>query len=111
VRITSEEKLPFDVLGTHEVVAESFADAECFTDWIKLHQELSVKRYRQITVVYHGVTHPGPKCEATLHGVQRDKIAIAFKWSLATVRHAIAHRQTRKASMTSSNGVDSGARR
>jgi len=57
--------LPFVVLGTHEEDAESSADAECFTDLIKLHLEVIVKRYRQIMVVYHGVTHPGPKGEAT----------------------------------------------
>jgi len=77
------------------------ADAECFTDSIKLHQEVNVKRYRKITVVYHGVTHPGPKCGATLHEVQRDKFAIASEWSLATVKHAIANRRTRKSSLTS----------
>jgi len=101
VRITLEKKLPFVVLGTHEEDVQSFADAECFTNLIKLHQEVIVKRYRRITLVYHGVTHPGPKCEATLHGIQRDKIAIAIKWSLATVRHAIANRKTRRSSMTS----------
>jgi len=101
VRITFEKKLPFVVLGTHEVDAESFADAECITDLIKLHQEVIVKRYRQITVVYHGVTHPGPKCGVTLHKVQSDKIAVAIKWSLSTVRHAIANRRTLKSSVTS----------
>jgi len=54
VRITFVKKFPLAVPGTHEVDAEICADA--------LHQEVIIKRSLQITIVYHGVTHPGSKC-------------------------------------------------
>jgi len=111
VRITFVKKLPFAVPGTHEVDAESFADAERITDLIKLHREVIIERYRQITVVYHGVTHPGSKCEVPYmrSSVIRLPLRLNGHFLLCDTPLPTGGRSNLPGPV--SNGVDSGARR